>query len=354
MRGEQQAPQRPATDAPEQRKGSPGEGEQPRRRPAALAWLRFREAGVLGVLALMCFVLSIITYNERLGGSTFLTASNLADVARNFSWIAIMAVGEVLVIITAGIDLSVGATLALSAVVLAKLISADHLALPLPLGIAAALATATLVGAINGTLVVHAKLPPFIATLGMMSIARGLSHALCHAHPIGKFPRWFTDVLGKGALLKVPYCVLIMAAVILAGTYLLGYSRWGRHIYAVGGNEEAAHFAGVNVRRIKFLVYTLSGLCCGIAGVLMASYLGVAESTAARGYELDVIAAVVIGGASLMGGSGTCFGALLGAAIMGVLRNGLVLKNIADYYQNISIGAVIIFAVLLDQLRRRS
>ena len=307
----------------------------------------FREAGVLGVLVAMGLALTVATRTPQ--GSTFLSAGNLLDVARQFSFVAIMAVGELLTILTAGIDLSVAAALALAGVVMAKAMVAGAGTAG---GIALALLTAAAVGAVNGALVVRVKLPPFIATLGTMSICRGLAYAVSRGHPISGMPDFFTEKIGHGTLLGLPVAVAVMIVVTGAGWILLAWTRWGRYLYAVGGNEEAARFAGVPVGATKMLAYTLCGLTAGISAVLMTAWLGTAQSTAMIGGELDVIAATVIGGASLMGGAGSALGAVLGAAIMGVLRNGLVLLNCPAYYRDVSIGLVVVLAVAMDRLRK--
>lgn len=316
----------------------------------------FREASVTVVLVLMMAGLALATYDRESHGSTFLTPSNLLDVALAFSFVAIMAVGETLVIISAGIDLSVGSNLALSGIVLALLLKAPWLAatggLHIPLAIVGGLLTAVLVGLVNGLLVVRVRLTPFIATLGTLSVARGLAYALCRGWPVDGLPDGYYKGVGHAPLVHVPVAVWVMALVTAGGVYFLTQTRWGRHVYALGGNEEAARFAGIDVNRTKLLIYALCGLTCGVSATLMTAWLGVAQSTTGLGYELDVIAAAVIGGASLAGGFGSALGALLGAAIMGVLRNGLVLLNVPDYWQMVAVGTVIVVAVALDPSRK--
>jgi ribose transport system permease protein len=310
--------------------------------------LAVREAGVIGVLVVMGAALAIFTRGPT--GSIFLHSDNLLDVARQFSFVAIMAVGELAVILTAGIDLSVAACLSLSGVVMAKAMVAGS---GVGLGIAAGLACALAVGAFNGFLVVRVKLPPFIATLGALSICRGLSYAVSHGHPISDLPDLFSRGIGHDTFLRVPVPVLVMAGATVVAWFLFSRTRWGRYFYAVGGNEQASRFAGVPVDKTKFLAYLFCSLCAGVSAVLMTAWLGTAESAAMVGGELDVIAAAVIGGASLMGGHGTALGALMGAAIMGVLRNGLVLLDCPAYYREVSIGLVIILAVAMDRFRRK-
>ncbi|GAB4522441.1 MAG: ABC transporter permease [Anaerolineae bacterium] len=305
-----------------------------------------QETGILVVLLLMGAFLSIRT-------DTFLTSRNLFNVLRAFSWIAISAFGEIMVIITAGIDLSVGSTMALAGLVSAIALTAGW---PVAAGIAAGLLTGIVVGLINGTLIAKAKLPPFIATLGMMSIARGICYGLTNGQPVRGLPEGFRFMgqydLPVGSWL-VPFPVIVMVVLAIIVSLFLSRTVWGYHIYALGGNEQATALSGINTGRIKIMVYTLCGLLTAIGGLLMTARLGVAAPTAALGYELDIIAAVVIGGTSLFGGEGTILGVLIGAAIMQVLRNGLVLLGFPAYWQPAAIGLVIIVAIMLDQLRKQ-
>lgn len=305
-----------------------------------------QEFGIFLVLVVMGLFLTLQTDN-------FLTSRNLFNVSRAFSWIAISAFGEILVIITAGIDLSVGSTMALSGLTAALALTAGW---PVPLAILIGLLTGVGIGLINGGLISKANLPPFIATLGMMSVARGLCYGLTNGQPVRGFPESFT-FLGQydvpiGSLM-VPLPVIFMLVIAVVMSLFLSRTVWGYRIYALGGNEQATGLSGINTGRIKLLVYTLCGFLTAIGGLLMTARLGVAAPTAALGYELDIIAAVVIGGTSLMGGEGTILGVLIGAAIMQVLRNGLVLLGFPAYWQPAAIGLVIIIAIVLDQLRKR-
>ena len=297
-------------------------------------------------------ILTILTSTfggESLFASTFLNWSNIAQVVRALSFIAIMAVGQSAVILTGGIDLSVGSVLGLCAVVAAVLL---NLQFGIFLTVLLAIGVGVACGFVNGTLVTKAKLPPFIATLGMMSIARGLAFALTGGETIRNLPPEFLSA-GQGTFLAIPIPVIVtvMCAVIVG--IILKFTRSGRYIYAIGGNEQAALYSGVNVVRVKLLVYSLCGLSAGIAGVLFASRFGVGQSTSGLGYELDVIAASVIGGVSLSGGRGTILGAMVGSLLMGILRNGLVLLNVSAYWQQVAIGLVIILAVVLDRKTKR-
>ncbi len=305
-----------------------------------------QETGILLVLILMGLFLSLRT-------DTFLTSRNLFNVLRAFSWIAISAFGEILVIITAGIDLSVGSTMALSGLAAALALTSG---VPIVPGIIIGLLTGVLIGLINGLLISKANLPPFIATLGTMSIARGVCYGLTNGQPVRGLPEGFSflgqyDLPIGGWLVPLPVILMIIIAIVMS--LFLSRTVWGYRTYALGGNEQATALSGINTGRVKVLVYTLCGFLTGIGGLLMTARLGVAAPTAALGYELDVIAAVVIGGTSLSGGEGTILGVLIGAAIMQVLRNGLVLLGFPAYWQPAAIGLVIIVAITLDRLRRR-
>jgi ribose/xylose/arabinose/galactoside ABC-type transport system permease subunit len=204
----------------------------------------------------------------------------------------------------------------------------------------------------NGLLITRAKLPPFIASLGMMSVARGLAFALTGGETIRSLPAGFL-MIGQGSLLGIPIPIVIMTAFAIAIGSLLKATKWGRYTYAIGGNEAAAVYSGVSVGAMKILVYGVCGLSAGIAGVLFTSRFGVGQSTSGLGYELDVIAAAVIGGISLSGGRGTILGAIIGSLLMGILRNGLVLLNVSAYWQQVAIGLVILLAVVLDRKTKR-
>lgn len=309
----------------------------------------------LGIwFALLVEVLLLTLLTSSFGGesyfsSTFLHWSNISQVIRALSFIAIMTVGQSVVIIAGGIDLSVGSVLGLSAVVTALLLNQNFgILLSLTAGILAGLAC----GVLNGALITKAKLPPFIATLGMMSVARGLAFALTGGETIRNLPPEFL-AMGQNSLLGIPIPIVIMILFALVIGTLLRTTRWGRYVYAIGGNEEAALYSGVSVDNVKLMVYGLCGLAAGIAGVLFTSRFGVGQSTSGLGYELDVIAAAVIGGISLSGGRGTILGAIIGSLLMGILRNGLVLLNVSAYWQQVAIGVVIILAVVLDRKTKR-
>jgi ribose transport system permease protein len=327
---------------------STGESSPSAVQVSSAGWRRLiqgQEAGIAVILLLMVIFLSVTT-------STFFSATNIFNVLRAFSWIAISAFGQCMVIITAGIDLSVGSTMALSGLASGMLYARGA---SVPVGIIGGLGMGLIIGALNGMLISRAKLPPFIATLGMMSIARGTTYGLAGGWPVRDFPAEFR-VLGQYDVpmlgLKVPLPVIFMLILAFIVSLFLTRTVWGYRIYAVGGNEQATSLSGINTGNVKLLVYALCGLLTGFGGLLMTARLGVAAPTAAQGYELDVIAAVVIGGTSLMGGEGTILGVLIGAAIMQVLRNGLVLLGFDAYWQPAAIGLVIVVAIMLDQLRK--
>ncbi len=304
-----------------------------------------QEVVVFALLMLVSAALSLAT-------DTFLTSTNLFNIARAFSWIAIAALGEALVIIIGGIDLSVGAVMALAGFVAALCLQAG---LPVPVAILAGLLTGSLVGWINGTLVGRIGLPPFIVTLGTMSLARGIVLGLTRGEPVRNLPQAFLN-LGQAELwpgawpLPVVYMLVLAALVSL----LLNGTVLGRHIYTLGRNERALRVAGVDIAQLKVLVYMLSGLLTAVAGLLLTARVGVAAPTAAIGYELDIIAAAVIGGTSLFGGEGSVVGVLLGAALLQIVRNGLVLLGVPAYWQTVAVGIMILVVILLDYWRRRT
>ncbi len=297
----------------------------------------WRWLGPLAGLLFLCLILWIATPH-------FLTASNLTNVVQQSTINAIIAIGMTFVILTAGIDLSVGSVLAFVGVVLASLLHTD---MPLFLALLLALAVGIGAGAINGALVSWGKLPPFIVTLGMMSVARGGALVFTDGRPISGFSQGFRNISNEHFLfLPIPIWIMIILYVI--AHFTLTRTRFGRHTYAIGGNESATYLSGVNVRIHKMCLYALSGLTCAVAAIVLTSRLNSAHPLAGINFELDAIAATVIGGTSLMGGEGTISGTLVGALIIQVLRNGLNLLNVSANFQNIVIGGVIVIAALLD------
>ncbi|GAA3174521.1 hypothetical protein GCM10017688_27300 [Streptomyces ramulosus] len=299
--------------------------------------------GPLGGLIALVVVMAVLSKD-------FLNGQNLLNVGVQASVTAILAFGVTFVIVSAGIDLSVGSVAALSATVVAWAATTEGL--PVWCAVLLGLAVGVAAGLVSGALVAYGRLPAFIATLAMLSVGRGLALVVSGGTPI-PFPS-SVSALGDtlGGWLPVPVLVMIamglIAAVVLARTYT------GRAMFAIGGNEEAARLSGIHVKRRKLVIYALSGLFAAVAGIVLAARLTSAQPQAASGYELDAIAAVVIGGASLSGGSGKASGTLIGALILAVLRNGLNLLSVSAFWQQVATGLVIAVAVLLDTLRRRS
>jgi inositol transport system permease protein len=295
--------------------------------------------GLVPALIIIAAILSVATPN-------FLTVQNLVIVLRQISINGILAVGVTYVLLTGGVDLSLGSLVALTGVVAACFAHPDQYPVVVP--VAMGVAVGALCGASNGLVVTRFRVPPFIATLGMMAIARGLALVVSGGRPVSNLSKAF-KVLGGGDLLGVPIPVVILAVVALATHLFLKHMRQGRYIYAVGGNQEAARASGLHVGRIKVMAYTLCGALAGLAGVVLASRIMAGQPNAGVAYELDAIAAAVIGGTSLSGGVGSVGGTLLGALLMGVINNGLDLLNVSSYYQQIVKGVIIVGAVWLDR-----
>lgn len=301
-----------------------------------------REAGTLLGLAVLCVGLWIAT-------PYFATTANLANVAEQSVIVGVVAIGMTCVILTGGIDLSVGSLVALTGVVVGL---ALRRGLPVPIAVLLGLATGAATGAVNGVMITAGRLPPFIATLGMMSVARGAALLLSDGRPISGFPDALR-LLATGRVFGIPAPVVLMLSLYGIAYFMLTRTVGGRYLYAIGGNEEATALAGVNVRRQKVITYAVSGLSAAVCALLLVARLNSAQPVAGIGYELDAIAAVVIGGTSLLGGSGSVIGTLIGALIMSVLRNGLNLLGVSSYLQQVAIGVVIIAAVLIDMALRR-
>lgn len=302
-----------------------------------------REFNVLIALVVVGALISLYT-------PYFFTTNNLMGVFRAFSLTAIMSIGMVMVIITGGIDLSVGSAMGLASLVTALCFSMGY---PTELCIAAGLGVGLIFGLCNGLLITFIGLPPFIATLGTLSIGRGLMYMITRGVPVTpETPEAFA-ILGQGYLGPVPVPVIIMVVLMLIFAVIMRRTRFGRHIYATGGNEHAARLSGVKVDRVKLSVYVMSSTIAALAGVIGFSRYLSAEPASGFGSELDVIAAAAIGGASLAGGVGSVTGAVIGAALVGVIANGVVLLNINTYAQQAITGGVILIAVSLDVLRNR-
>lgn len=295
----------------------------------------------------LAFVAIFVTFS--LLNENFLSMNNVLNIVVQSSIIAIIAVGQTMVVLTSGIDLSVGSVVGMVGIAMGLMMVAG---LPIPLVVIGGLLIGALVGLINGLIISYGQVPAFIATLGMMGIARGLGLAFNSGSPVAGFPLAFekiavTDVFG------IPIFALYTLGIYLVMYVVLERTKFGRYIYAVGGNRDAARLSGVKVKKIEYLVYLFAGLFAGLGSVLLTARLNYAAPLAGNGYELDTIAAVVIGGTALSGGQGKILGTLLGALMLGILRNGLTILNVSSYYQQIIIGTVIIIAIFADKFNER-
>ena len=317
----------------------------PQQQDSWLSWLTSRQA--FWVFLAVCAACLFLTFATN----SFATPNNLFNITRNFTFVAVIALGMTIVIITGGIDLSVGSVLCLSSMILAVVM---HAGFSIEVGIAASLGTALLVGAINGVLIAYVGIPPFVVTLGMLSVARSLAMVASNNTVVFQFGPDHDKLLflGGGALffgIANPVIYMIVLAMITG--FMLRWTRFGRYVFSIGGNEQAAVLTGVPVRKIKVAVYMISALSAGIAGVIETGWLGAVTTNLGNGMELQVIAATVIGGANLAGGIGTAFGALIGSALIEVIRNSLGLLGINAFWQGAFVGAFIIIAVSFERIR---
>ncbi len=301
-----------------------------------------RNYGIVFAFLLVCGILAILAPAFRSWGYVLV-------VTRQASVVGIMAVGMTFVILTGGIDLSVGSILALSAAVVASFLK---LGMPLGLAIVIGLGVGAAVGLANGLIITVGRITPFVATLAMMSVGRSLTLVHNNGIPISGFSPDFRFI-GGGTVLGIPFPVVIFVVTVIVAAVVLRETRLGRYTYAIGGNEEAVRLSGIPAGFYKTLVYVISGVTCGIAALINASRVNSAETVAGTGYELDVIAAVVIGGTSLMGGRGSVLGSLIGALLIAVINQGMTLLGIGVYYQGMVKGLILLGAVLLDQLREQ-
>jgi ribose transport system permease protein len=321
-----------------------------------LSWVVSRQVFWVSAAAVIAFVAL------SLASDVFATQDNLFNVTRNFAFIAIIGLGMTAVIITGGIDLSVGAVLVLSGMVVGMSMNSGT-----PFWIAAllALGASLLVGAFNGAMIAYVGMPPFVVTLGMLSIARSLAMVLSDNRMVYEFGPDQDTLLALGGgdvdlwlpilgSVRVPNPVLCLVAMTIIASLAFRWTKWGRYLFAIGGNEEAANLTGVPVRRMKVTVYMACSLAAGIAGILEVGWLGTITTGLGQGMELTVIAAAVIGGANLSGGMGTAFGAVVGAALIEVIRNSLTLLGISTFWQGTFVGCFIVVAVLFDRLRSRT
>ncbi len=310
------------------------------------SWRRIEEVGLAAALAVECIAFALLSPH-------FFTAENLLNVSLQASITAIIAAGMTFVILTGGIDLSVGSVVAVAGIVATSTLKAGvGGAAGIALGIALALAFGALSGAVAGLFVTRFSVAPFIVTLALMTVWRGTAFVATQGRPVWELPEGF-GYLGSGRPLGVPLPTLVMLGVYAVAHVALLHTRFGRYVLAVGGNAEAARLAGIRTRRIVAGVYVLSGVRAAASGVLLASRMNSGQPNAGLMYELDVIAAVVVGGTSLSGGRGSIAGTFLGATLIAVLRNGLNLLNVNSYVQQVVVGAVILLAVLADTARKK-
>ena len=297
-----------------------------------------RMSGLAALLILILVVMSVIRTD------TFFTAENLFNILKQVSIVSIIAIGQTFIMVSGGIDLSVGYSLGLSGVIMAFSIKAG---LPVPIAILSGLATGTLVGFCNGLIITRFKLPPFIVTLGMAKIARGVMYVITRGYPIPvRDP--FVIALGNAYWGPVPVLTVIMLLLVAAGSFVLGDTVFGNRTKAIGGNELAARLSGIRINLHKIKIYTMTGLLCGIAGIILAGRVNSGNPNSGVNFDLDSIAAAIVGGTAMSGGEGMIAGTLLGALILGVIRNALVLLNISMYWQTVVAGVIIIAVCALD------
>ena len=299
---------------------------------------KLKEYGIFIAFLLICVTLTFIS-------PQFLTISNWSIIFTQVAINALLAFGVTFVIITGGIDLSIGSVVAVSGVVVATLAHPDQFPLIIP--ILGGLLIGLLIGILNGFLITKSKIAPFIVTLGIMTIGRGVALIISNGRPISNLSDSF-NFIGGGEILGIPFPIIILIIVFSVCSIVLKKTVFGRYVYAVGGNEQAAWASGINVNQVKMAVYALGGLLSGLAGILLTSRITTGQPNAGVGFELDAIAAAVIGGTSTTGGIGTITGTLFGVILIGVLNNGLDLLNVSSYYQQVAMGIIIIGAVLLD------
>jgi ribose/xylose/arabinose/galactoside ABC-type transport system permease subunit len=295
--------------------------------------------GLYFAFALLIIVMAVLS-------PAFLKPTNIINILRQTSINGIIAIGMTLVILTGGIDLSVGSILALSAVIATSFAhpGEHNLIVPLSIGLFVGLTC----GFINGFIIAWNKIAPFIVTLAMMTIARGLALVYTSGRPVIELSDIYNKI-GSGYIIGIPIPVIIFILIVLAGLFLLKYTKFGRHIYATGGNEIAAKISGVNTKKVIIWVYSLTGLLSGLSGIVLSARVMSASPATGQGYELDAIAAVVIGGTKLTGGVGSIAGTIIGVLIIGVMNNGLDLLNISSYWQLFMKGVIILLAVIIDK-----
>lgn len=300
--------------------------------------------GILIALLILCVFLAVFPKTS----ASFVSQKNVFNVLRQISTNMLLACGMTMVIILGGIDLSVGSIIALSGVISAGCVV--RYGLPIPIGFLVGILIGLVIGCFNGFVIAETTIPPFIVTLATMNIARGLAKVYTGGSPVRVVTKEW-QFLGAGYIGPVPVPVIIMIIVVLLSAFIMNKTKMGRHIYAVGGNPQAAVFSGIKVKKVKFFVHAFSGVMAGIAGIILASRMYSGQPTAGEGAEMDAIAAVVVGGTSMAGGSGKIGGTVIGALIIGILNNGLNLLNVNSFWQTVVKGVVILLAVCIDYVR---
>ncbi|MBQ9903682.1 MAG: ABC transporter permease [Synergistaceae bacterium] len=317
--------------------------EAPKAQNGFVRYFKENMGTLIGLFA-MCLILSFTT------NGVFYSQRNLVNVLRQVSSNACLAFGMTFAIITGGIDLSVGSILALSGTLSAGFIANNNM--PVAQAVILAIVIGTALGLFNGVVIAKTTIPPFIVTLAMMQIARGAAYIYSNGQPIrAMFPDY--QIIGTGYLGPIPYPVIYMTVFLIICVLLLSKTRFGRHVYAVGGNDKAAIFSGVNVARTKMMVYTMSGFLAAFTGVVLCARMASGQPTAGQSFEMDAIAATVLGGTSMSGGVGKIGSTMIGVLIIGVLNNGLNLLGLNSFWQQIAKGIVILLAVYVDMLKKR-
>lgn len=302
--------------------------------------------GIIIALLVLCVLLAVLPATS----SSFLSTQNMFNTLRQISTNMLIACAMTMVIILGGIDLSVGSIIALSGVIAAGCVSRYEL--PIAVALIAGALVGVVIGVFNGFVICKTTIPPFIVTLATMNIARGLAKVYTGGSPVRVVTKEW-QFIGAGYIGPVPVPVIIMIIAIIITALMMNKTKLGRHIYAVGGNTQAAEFSGIKVARVKFIVHAYAGLMAGLAGIILASRMYSGQPTAGEGAEMDAIAAVVVGGTSMAGGSGKIGGTIIGALIIGVLNNGLNLMNVNSFWQDVVKGVVILLAVFIDYIRNR-
>ncbi len=299
--------------------------------------------GILLAMIIMCSFFSVF-------GNNFLTKTNILNLLRTCATNCFLAIGVQMAIILAGIDLTGGALAALSGVVC--VMTFENFGFPIWMGLAIGVLVGLMVGFINGLVITYTGIHPFVVTLAMQSICRGTAYLLANGSPVTTTNRDFGSI-GTGTLGPIPYPIIYMGILLIIDFFLLNKCRTGRHIYAVGGNETSARFSGINVNKIKILVWTISGALAGFCGVVLAARMSSGQPSTGEGYETDAIAAAVLGGTSFFGGTGTVGGLIIGVLIIGLISNGLNLMHVNSYWQYVLKGVIIIVAVYVDMLKQK-